>query len=357
MNTLAAPTVMNTPESVLENYLAVAASRTAPIPVDSEEGRRLYRALAFHIWCRFQRPVVASDIKDLWERIDSIKRGAPVQYGISEIHFWAAEFANALVADSVPLDPQVNQRLAAWLDDWPNVCILGQTGRGKSSTINRIFGVKMAAISHHTSCTSTVTDYRLVTGSFLNRPTGIVLWDVPGYGDDRMSWDTYVKLYRRLARRCDVVVLMVDNDRSLRLDLKMFKKLRKVNGLESKLVLALNKADLFFPCNWSDERRAPSDEMNETIRQRAAVLAEALDMRNIDRVVPISALKNWNMYSLLTAMVSAAGESKGASLLRAVKPDTSGSEGAGGEQRSGEELGKRFGISTALRDKFRALIA
>jgi len=356
MDTLVVPSVMNSPESILENYLAVAAARNAPIAVDSEDGKRLYRALAYHVWCRFQRPVMATDIRDLWERIDSIKRGATVRYPIYSIHFWAADFANSLVADSVPLDPVVNQRLAAWLDDWPNICILGQTGRGKSSTINRIFGVKMAEISHHASCTSTVTDYRLVTGTFLGRPTGITLWDVPGYGDDRMTWDTYVKLYRRLARRCDVVVLMVDNDRALRMDLKMFQKLKKITSLESKLVVALNKADLFFPCTWDETKSAPSPEMNETLSQRIAVIGDNLDLRSLERIVPISALKNWNMYSLLTAMISAAGESKGASLLRAVRPDGAGTDGTG-EKRTGDDLGRRFGINPGLRDKFRSLIA
>ena len=356
ITTLPIPSVLVTPEAVLENYIAAAAVRTAPIAVDSDEGQRLYRALAHHVWCRHQRPVMATDIRDLWERIDTIKRGSTVHYAIYSIHFWAADYANSLVAGSIPLNPESNQRLAAWLDDWPNVCILGRTGRGKSSTINRMFGIKMAQISHHTACTDTVTDYRLVTGTFLNRPTGIVLWDVPGYGDDRMPWERYVKLYRRLARKCDVVVFMLDNDRAMRLDLKMFKKLRKRVTLERKLVVAMNKADLFHPCNWDENASAPSLEMDENIRQRAAVVAESLELRSTSRVVPISALRNWNMYSLMNAMVDAAGESKGASLLRAVRHDEKGTEGAG-EKSSGEELGQRFGISSSLRSHFRSVLS
>jgi len=356
MTALTAPSVMTTPEALLENYITSAANRTAPIPVDSDEGKRLYRAVASHVWSRYQRPVMATDIRDLWERIDTIKRGSPVNYQIYSIHFWAADYANSLATETVSLDPATNQRLAAWLDDWPNVCILGQTGRGKSSTINRLFGIKVAEISHHTSCTSTVTDYRLVTGTFLNRPTGVVMWDVPGYGDSRMSWERYVKLYRRMARKCDVVVFMVDNDRGLHLDLKMFKKLKKISSLESKLVVAINKADLFFPCTWDEASNAPSDDMRETIRQRASVVSDFLEIESARRVVPISALKNWNIYTLLTTMVDAAGESNGASLLRAARPDDRGTNGAG-DNSSGAELGKRFGISTSLRSHFRSVIS
>ncbi len=357
LTSLAVPSVLNTPEALLENYIAVAASRTAPIAVDSDEGQRLYRALAHHIWCRFQRPVMATDIRDLWERVDTIKRGSPVHYDIYSIHFWAADYANALAAGSVPLNPETNQRLAAWLDDWPNVCILGRTGRGKSSTINRLFGIKMAQISHHTACTDTVSDYRLVTGTFLNRPTGVTLWDVPGYGDDRISWERYVKLYRRLARKCDVVVFMLDNDRAMRLDLQMFKKLKKRVTLDTKLVVAVNKADLFHPCNWDDAANMPSIDMDETIRQRAAVIAENLDLRSSARVVPISALRNWNMFSLMSAMVDAAGESKGASLLRAVRRDENPAAEGSADLAAGAELGKRFGISSSLRSHFRSVLS
>ncbi|MCY3020004.1 MAG: 50S ribosome-binding GTPase [Planctomycetota bacterium] len=353
---LTAPTMDHTPDAALGNYIAAAAARIAPVPVDSGEGKHLYRALACHVWCRHQRPVSASDIRDLWERIDSIKRGAPVGYALCGIHFWAAEYANSLAADTVSLDPEHNQRLAAWLGDWPNVCILGQIGRGKSSTVNRLFGVKVAEISHHTACTATVSDYRLVTGSFLNRPTGIVLWDVPGFGDERWPWDRYVKLYRRLARKCDVVVFMLDNDRLFHMDFRMLKKLRKQAAFETKLVVAINKADLFHPCNWDAKAHAPSPEMQETIEQRVAVVAEHLGLTDSKRVVPISALKNWNVFGLLTAMVDASGESKGAVLLRAVRPDGQAPEGAA-NQAAEAELGKRFGIGAALRSHFRSVLS
>lgn len=351
------PSIHHSPDALLESYIAAAAARTAPIPVDSDEGKRLYRALATHLWSRQQRPVLANDIRDLWERIDSIKRGTHVHYGIVDVHYWAAEYANSLATETVSLNPETNQRLAAWLDDWPNVCVLGQTGRGKSSTINRLFGVKIAEISHHTSCTSTVTDYRLVTGTFLNRPTGVVMWDVPGYGDERMSWEKYVKLYRRLARKCDVVIFMLDNDRHLTLDLKMFKKLTKrIPELRKKLVVALNKSDLFHPSDWDEQRRAPTEEMRSNILQRASRIAALLELQDTRRIVPISALKNWNIFSLLNAMVDAAGESKGANLLRAARPTASGTEG-GGEKSSGTEIGRRFGISaSALRSHFRSVI-
>jgi len=356
MTALMTPTIEHTPEVLLENYIAAAAARIPPIPVDSDEGKRLYRALAAYVWSRHQRPVLANDIRDLWQRIDGIKRGGSVDYGITGIHYWAADYANAIASDTVALNPDTQQRLAAWLNDWPNVCVLGQTGRGKSSTINRLFGVKIADVGHHTSCTSTVTDYRLVTGTFLNRPTGVVMWDVPGYGDERLTWEKYVKLYRRLARKCDVVMFMLDNDRQMQLDLKMFKKLlKRVPELPKKLVVVVNKADLFHPCDWDDKRHAPSEEMRTQILQRVSHAAALLELKDTRRVVPLSALKNWNTFALLNAMVDAAGESKGANLLRAARPDDSGSEG-GGDKSSGAELGRRFGISSALRSHFRSVL-
>jgi small GTP-binding protein len=356
MSLLASPNVELSPDKILEKYIVATATRAEPIPIDSPDGKRLYRALALHIWNQFQRPVIASDIRDLWEKIDSIKRGGSVGYGLTGIHFWAAEFANALASETIALDPAAQDRLSAWLDKWPNVCILGHTGRGKSSTINRLFGIKMAEIGHHRSTTDTVSDYRLITGNFMGRPTGVVLWDVPGYGDDRMPFERSVKLYRRMARRCDVVIFMLDNDRSAQLDLKMFQKLNKrVPSLHKKLVVAINKADLFHPFNWDETAGAPSERMLDTIQQRVFAVGELLELGDINRVVPISALRNWNIFALLSAMVDAAGATKGASLLKAAHPDDSGTEG-GGEDSSGADEGKRFGINRSLRKHFRAMV-
>ena len=309
-----------TPGALLEKYIAAAAAQPNPIPIDSDEGKCMYKALAQHVWRERQRPVVASDVRDLWEQIDSMKRGGSVHYAIEGIHFWAADFVTSLCTAAVDVDPDCVRRLAAWLDDWPNVCVLGHSGRGKSSTINRLFGVKVAETSHHDSCTSSVTDYRLVTGTFLNRPTGITLWDVPGYGDERLPFEHYVQLYKRLARKCDVVVFMLDNEWGAHLDLKMFRKLKdRVRGLSKKLVVAVNKADLFYPHDWDDARNCPSEKMLASIQRRLDAAASRLELADNARVVAISALKDWNAYGLVTAMVDAAGESKGAKMLRAVK--------------------------------------
>ena len=340
MGKLKAASIDASPDALLEDHIAEAAARADPIPAESDEGHQLYRALVQHVCKNHQRPVVASDIRDLWERIDSLKRGTPTNYALAGIHFKVAEFANSLCSGDVELNDDNGRRLAAWLDDWPNVCLLGHTGRGKSSTINRLFGVKVAEISHHEACTRGVSEYRLVTGTFLNRPTGIVLWDVPGFGDEERPFDEYVKLYKRLARKCDVVVFMLDNERAAQLDGKMFRKLkRRVKGLFLKLVLCVNKADLFYPNDWDTVYKVPSPRMMESIHRRMDLLSAKLELREQTRVVAISALKNWNIYGLVSSMVDAAGESKGANLLRAVKHK----EAASSEEK---DAIKRFGAES-----------
>lgn len=347
---LAARGIFDTPAAALEYYISASAARSEPVPIDSEEGRRLYRSLAQTVWLREQRPVSAVDIRDLWERIDTIKRGSPVNYGIAGVHFWAAEYANAIHTETVALNEQANQHLSKWLDDWPNICVLGQTGRGKSTTINRLFGAKMAEISHYRACTTEVSDYRLVTGQYMGHPTGVVLWDVPGYGDKRLPWEAYVKLYRRMAKRCDVVLFMLDHERTLSSDLKMFKKLRKRVSSSRKLVVCINKADLFFPGDWDMRFQMPSLAMAATIADRIALVAKALGLQNLNQIVPISALHGWNLFPLVNALVTAAGSERAPQLLRAftkMKAPTPQSE---------YELSQRFGVSEALRSRFRKVL-
>jgi len=348
--TLAARGIFDTPEAALEYYISAAAARTEPVPIDSEEGKRVYRSLAQLIWLRDQRPVSPADIRDLWERIDSIKRGAPVNYGIVGVHFWAADFANAIHTETVELGAETNQRLSSWLDDWPNICVLGQTGRGKSTTINRLFGAKMAEINHYRSCTTTVTDYRLVTGQYMGRPTGVVLWDVPGYGDERMPWERYVKLYRRMAKKCDVVLFMLDHERTLPADLKMFKKLRKRVSSARKFVVCINKADLFFPGDWDAQYHVPSLQMAASIAERIALVAKTLGLPKQEQIVPISALHGWNLFALVNALVVAAGDKRAPQLLRAF------AKMKGVKSDAEKDLGERFGVPPVLRSKFRKVL-
>src|SRR3989442_1516674 len=91
MSLLANPTVEQSPDAILEKYIIATATKPEPISIDSEDGKKLSRALALPVGNRQQRPVTAADIRELWERIDSIKRGAPVGYGLTGIHYWAAE--------------------------------------------------------------------------------------------------------------------------------------------------------------------------------------------------------------------------------------------------------------------------
>jgi predicted GTPase len=144
-----------------------------------------------------------------------------------------------------------------------------------------------------------------------------------------------------LSRRCDVVLYMLDNERGFHLDLKMFAKLKKrVPGFHKKLVLALNKADLFHPYDWDEAGNAPSERMHESISRRVETVTSRLELKNESRVVPLSALHGWNVGALLAAMVDAAGESKGASLLRAVKR-------RGDASPEDVDTAKRFGVDVA----------
>jgi small GTP-binding protein len=345
-----------TPATALEHYVAVSVQRAEPVPIESDEGRLLYRALAQYIWAKEQRPVVAADVRELWETIDSIKRGSAVHYEIYGIHYWAAEFANAIHTDSVQLSEEENQKLAAWLDDWPNICVLGQTGRGKSTTINRLFGAKMAATSERKGCTSTVTDYRLVTGTFMNRPTGVVLWDVPGYGDGKLPWKAYVKLYRRMVRKCDVVVFMLDHRATESDDFKMFKKLRKNMRDPKKLVVCINKIDLLSPDGWDTTTDQPTEALKPALTAHVLKISNAMKLRGAQRVVPISALNNWNTRALMASLIGAAGEKRAPKLVRALSK-LAGAQDIVNEGSAEFDLGRRFGIKGALRERFRRVLA
>jgi predicted GTPase len=121
---------------------------------------------------------------------------------------------------------------------------------------------------------------------------------------------------------------------------------------KEKIVVCINKADLFYPGDWDERLHAPGAKMAETLAERIGVLSEALDLRGSQQVVAISALRDWNLYALIASLVEAAGQSRAPKLLRALSKMAQTSESRTAET----DLGARFGIKEAMRSRFRRVL-
>ena len=190
----------------------------------------------------------------------------------------------------------------------PRIALIGETGVGKTSTINALFG-KGLEISHTRACTQIETE---VVGE---RGRPVRVFDMPGLGEDLDADERHFDTYRRVLREVDVAVWIVKADnRAMTNVQRALDRLMKDGTLDAKkLVVALNQVDLLQPGTWDPEINLPSAEQEETIKQRRNDIVEK--MRKVvdvpDRqVVAYSARTFYNLEALFEALLGACDETR-----------------------------------------------
>lgn len=100
------------------------------------------------------------------------------------------------------------------------VAVLGQSGVGKSSTVNNLFGAKfkVSRIGEGTTEDNFVgyKDYELADGSI------ITVADLPGYGREAKRDDVYKQMYIDTLKDVDIILLIIQaNDKAITDDQEM----------------------------------------------------------------------------------------------------------------------------------------
>lgn len=160
----------------------------------------------------------------------------------------------------------------------PKVGIFGNSGVGKSSLCNAIFGKNVASISDVEACTR--EPQRIFIG---NDASGIELIDLPGIGEDPARQKEYTALYESLAPELDLVLWTIKaDDRNYASCLDTYSKIfgdRK----NLPIVFVITQADKTNPNReWDWNNFIPSDNQMANI---------AIKERDVSRRFDISAKK------------------------------------------------------------------
>ena len=148
------------------------------------------------------------------------------------------------------IDRKVHEMGAYPLD----VMLIGGTGSGKSTTLNSIFQRKVARVGESFEPeTMTISDHRL--------NEVLRLWDTPGLGDSvekdkEHSRNIIDKLYETFDKRgtryglIDLVLIVVDgSSRDMGTIYKLLTSVIVPNIDKSRILVAINQADLAMPTN------------------------------------------------------------------------------------------------------------
>lgn len=190
----------------------------------------------------------------------------------------------------------------------PRIALIGETGVGKSSTINALFGHGLE-ISHTRACTQIETEVVGVRG----RPVHV--FDMPGLGEDVDADEKHYDTYKRVLPTVDVIVWIVKADNRAMTHIQVaLERLVKHEILNpARLVVAMNQADLVQPGAWDPRINLPSTEQEATIRARREDITRKLQkvVKVADRqVIAYSATTFYNLDELFESMLGACDETR-----------------------------------------------
>jgi len=164
----------------------------------------------------------------------------------------------------------------------PSVVILGQTGAGKSSLLNVLFGTDLAI-----GAARPVT--RRPEPITLRGTNGhpLIFWDMPGIGESAAADVEYMTMYQDKLMSCDVVLWAVHADsRSTTYEALCLRRLLETAEpavrarLADKLTLVMTKTDMLHPPPWVFSLNgdtgsfSPSRQLDQELEERAHYFEE-----------------------------------------------------------------------------------
>lgn len=203
----------------------------------------------------------------------------------------------------------------------PKVGIFGNSGVGKSSLCNALFGKNVAKISDVEACT------RKPQSIFIGgKNGGIELVDLPGIGEDPEHQTEYVDLYQSLAPELDLVLWAIkSDDRNYASGIDAYQKIFK-NRVGLPVVFVITQTDKTNPSrDWSYESFTPSEKQLANIAIKENDVSRRFDVPT-SRIVSIavgeeSAEEKYNIITLVDLIVEVLPNEKKYSFAREAKDE------------------------------------
>ena len=220
---------------------------------------------------------------------------------------------------------QVNAALNKELIEKPfRVAVIGQSGVGKSTTLNSVFGLKNYTSNLAEGTTEIVEKIFPMRDGFK-----LSIYDMPGLNNDVDKDIEYEKLYKKILPDCDVIVYIINaHSRDFGEDCRILKEvvlpICNNNQIRENMVLAVNKIDTIGEnidpndpeLQWDVFRNEPTKKLKAAIKTKLGDIVDKLiDERLLGTAegfaqhqrVFYSAVFNYNLQDFIRA-ISKAGK-------------------------------------------------
>lgn len=206
----------------------------------------------------------------------------------------------------------------------PKIAVFGDTGVGKSSLCNALFGKDIAQISDVEACTRSPQEIFLSGNG-----NGIKLIDVPGIGEDPKRHAEYRELYKSLLPELDLVIWAVKaDDRKYATSIEVYQDILKPNLEKCPVIFVVTQADKIEPHRkWNEKESKPGDEQIANLNIKINDISSRFDV-STNKIVAVSANDSWNLVELVNKVVDILPNEKKYAFTREAKEENVSEEAA-----------------------------
>ena len=193
------------------------------------------------------------------------------------------------------------QRLGALSHDLTLV-VMGKSGYGKSTTLNKLVGESIFQTSDVEACTRSMqsVDYQMCPDSDAHY---LSIADLPRLGQNPERDEEYIELYASVLQKSHLVLYLLRADqRDFSIDRWAFSRLFTTAEARRKMLIAVNAVDKIEPLNRS-RPFALSREQSANVDLRLRTIAQEFDIP-LSRIHPYSAAEDLGVDKICSAICS-----------------------------------------------------
>jgi len=201
----------------------------------------------------------------------------------------------------------------------PKVAIFGDTGVGKSSLCNALFGKDIAKISDVEACTREPQEVLIQNQ---NGNAGIILIDVPGVGEDPERHSEYLELYKSLLPELDLIIWAIKaDDRKYASAIDVYQKILEPNLKNCPVLFVITQVDKIEPYrDWDIDHNKPGKKQEDSINRKTNDISSRFNTPT-NKIIPISSNDKYNLVALVNKIVGVLPNEKKSAFVREAKEE------------------------------------
>ena len=225
--------------------------------------------------------------------------------------------------DKEEIKKKIKKRVMEIRSYTPKVAVFGDTGAGKSSLCNALFGKNIAKISDVVACTR--DPQNIFIGN--KKDGGINLIDVPGIAEDEDKNIEYMELYESLIPEVDLVLWAIkSDDRKYSEAIKVYNKILKPHSKKVPTIFVITQIDKIEPIEeWYENQYSLGKTQKLNLIKKQNDISDKFDI-STNKICYVSSKHTYQLVELIDMVVEVLPNEKKYSFVREAKDENVSNE-------------------------------